>query len=1130
MFKKQHRSDEQVQLTEYFSKRTKDHWKKKIPKGKEYFYTVHDPYEIFGENSGYEKLYLVGDNWIQAKDKPIAIAIGFNDWKFGFIADYLPEFRVAFAPRKLNNYKLIFPIRKLAIKPSIAVIWGYNESKTLRRYLNYSNIKIWRAEDGFIRSADLGANGATPYSIVFDKSGLYYNPKKPSDIEQILNDYDFIENVELKKHAESVLELLIKSKISKYNPPDVYLDTSLKLKKRILVVGQVDNDASIRYGNTDGWSMEDMVRLAKYENPDAEVLYRPHPEIYKGFQASRFKNINVEYFAKILSPNEHIIDVIERVDHVYTITSLTGLEALLRGKKVTVLGKPFYAGWGLTDDRSLFKLENRTRKLELWELFAASYLIYPRYLNASNKESLSIISKAEMLSIIGRINSQKIEIINHLIKDGNIKTNISQIELSSSLYNRNLSSLNYKNLSGILQRNGDFFQEVISFMLISIAIDDKTRSGFLLKIRDIISSSVFNKMLLTINNIYPGSYLNNQWVWLLTENSDYDAAKEQINSSINLNNIPSNSLIKDANFYENTYIVSMASKDFELAKESIIGLIITSKFDVKAILRNCINTCSLSFDFQSAKIFSVLLANIDVFYANRVGVLENFRASIHSEANPESILKLSFDLATYKPDKIFYTNFLLSNLNDSPQEKIIKEALVKSFKLDNEVSARKVNGLIAAELFQEAENVARRLVTLDDFHASDSDIVVYSQALSFNHKVEEAINLIEQYIRSKGLSKSTATEAMRLYVLNSEYSKSLNILNEALALRIDIGEMHRRKAYFGNRLIDKAFETFKHLNISTLLQIYFKDKYLNDLELLKDKDSIFFLSIFGPGDEIRFASIYNQIKYELPNSKIFISCSPRLENLLKNSFQNIYFISVERPRNDDKILMENYTAVPGFDISGIIDNRAMEVISNVNSITLVTSMLNDILISYESFLGSGYLLCDESIRHSLKLKLPENKVLVGLSWRSSITTSARNEHYLTIKELESLFKIDNVQFVNFQYDDSIEEVDWVNKNYPGKILDFEEIDQYNDFDSVAALMSCMDLIIAPATTVAELAGALGIKTWLFSNSSELDWRKIDQSGTDVWHNSVRIVDLPNKGNKEALVKEIYERLVRFVEN
>ncbi|MFP3353495.1 hypothetical protein R0K04_19110, partial [Pseudoalteromonas sp. SIMBA_153] len=38
----------------------------------------------------------------------------------------------------------------------------------------------------------------------------------------------------------------------------------------------------------------------------------------------------------------HLVDALESINHVYTITSLGGFEALLRGKKVTVLGRPFY--------------------------------------------------------------------------------------------------------------------------------------------------------------------------------------------------------------------------------------------------------------------------------------------------------------------------------------------------------------------------------------------------------------------------------------------------------------------------------------------------------------------------------------------------------------------------------------------------------------------------------------------------------------------------------------------------------------------------------------------------------------------------------------------------------------------
>ena len=69
----------------------------------------------------------------------------------------------------------------------------------------------------------------------------------------------------------------------------------------------------------------------------------------------------------------------------------------------------------------------------------------------------------------------------------------------------------------------------------------------------------------------------------------------------------------------------------------------------------------------------------------------------------------------------------------------------------------------------------------------------------------------------------------------------------------------------------------------------------------------------------------------------------------------------------------------------------------------------------------------------------------------------------------------------------------------------------------------MDLMIAPATTVVELAGALGCPTWLLSNSSELYWRKIDDKGTDVWHNSIRHIE-GILGDKRKFSEECRKKL------
>lgn len=71
--------------------------------------------------------------------------------------------------------------------------------------------------------------------------------------------------------------------------------------------------------------------------------------------------------------------LLDAVDEVHVITSLAGFEALLRGRKVTCYGNPFYAGWGLTQDMA--PLVRRTRRLSLDELVAGALILYPTYVS-----------------------------------------------------------------------------------------------------------------------------------------------------------------------------------------------------------------------------------------------------------------------------------------------------------------------------------------------------------------------------------------------------------------------------------------------------------------------------------------------------------------------------------------------------------------------------------------------------------------------------------------------------------------------------------------------------------------------------------------------------------------------------
>jgi len=109
------------------------------------------------------------------------------------------------------------------------------------------------------------------------------------------------------------------------------------------------------------------------------VIYKPHPDVVAGLRRNGADEADAARWC-----DEVLVDVamgalLPSVDEVHTITSLSGFEALLRGKKVVCHGQPFYAGWGLTED--LWPLARRTRRLSLDELVAGALILYPTYVS-----------------------------------------------------------------------------------------------------------------------------------------------------------------------------------------------------------------------------------------------------------------------------------------------------------------------------------------------------------------------------------------------------------------------------------------------------------------------------------------------------------------------------------------------------------------------------------------------------------------------------------------------------------------------------------------------------------------------------------------------------------------------------
>ena len=103
-----------------------------------------------------------------------------------------------------------------------------------------------------------------------------------------------------------------------------------------------------------------------------------------------------EELADVVATHTHPMALLEEVDEVWTMTSLLGFEALLRGKSVTCLGMPFYAGWGLTNDPSA-PPARRVARPTLAMLAHAALIDYPRYFDPKTGKACPVEVVVERL-------------------------------------------------------------------------------------------------------------------------------------------------------------------------------------------------------------------------------------------------------------------------------------------------------------------------------------------------------------------------------------------------------------------------------------------------------------------------------------------------------------------------------------------------------------------------------------------------------------------------------------------------------------------------------------------------------------------------------------------------------------
>jgi len=251
-------------------------------------------------------------------------------------------------------------------------------------------------EDGFVRSIGLGVDGGSAFARVKDSVGIYYDATLPSELENILNSYDFQSQSGLLEQAKNAIDFICQNNLSKYNhSPDISADFFFQNEPRVLVIAQTAGDASLKYGLGCQFTTQQIIEAAIAENPHSKVYVKLHPDVLAGKKKSDIDTVYVGQHCYVISEDVSPMSLLKYFDKVYTKTSQMGFEALLLGKECVCFGAPFYAGWGLTDDR--VAVERRQRILTVTEVFAAAYILYTDYFNPFSQTPSNVLDTLETI-------------------------------------------------------------------------------------------------------------------------------------------------------------------------------------------------------------------------------------------------------------------------------------------------------------------------------------------------------------------------------------------------------------------------------------------------------------------------------------------------------------------------------------------------------------------------------------------------------------------------------------------------------------------------------------------------------------------------------------------------------------
>lgn len=359
----------------------------------------------------------------------------------------------------------------------------------------------------------------------------------------------------------------------------------------------------------------------------------------------------------------------------------------------------------------------------------------------------------------------------------------------------------------------------------------------------------------------------------------------------------------------------------------------------------------------------------------------------------------------------------------------------------------------------------------------DEACVAYRQAIILNPENTEA----QQNLGSTLKEQNLMDDAIRSYdcILEKNPDHAYTLYNKSIAL-LTIGKLDEGWDLYEHRLSCDTSDVGK---LGHSFPRHAPDWAGNLLT-----KPLLVLPEQGLGDQI----FYGAMLHDLQTSGIeaFVCLDGRLHDLFKRSFPRIDFILP--------------TELASLDPAAQLFGAQIQLASLGR---IFRKHLYDLSRIQCPFLVPDRELCRLLSQREKKL----GSITCGLSWASSSSSSGPVKS-IKLAELRSVLAIQGVNFINLQYGDTQDECRLVKEKFGFDIAQVSEIDNYQNIDGLAALISACDVVVTVSNSTAHLAAALGKPTVVLLPHHTPLWYWHLDSSISPWYPTVTLLRQKVPGN------------------